>query len=166
MLSAPSIAAPTAPPMPGDIAPDAVGMTVHGRPVRISDYRGRVIVLTFWASWCAPCRDELVLLERLQRSAGAQRLRVIAVNWHEARGRFPALVAQLGPAELTLSSDADGRAGDRYGVRMIPRMFIIDRDGRVAYTHTGYDPKASIGTIVDEVNTLLAQTPPDLRPPP
>lgn len=151
-------------PVPGDIPPDELGRTVDGKTVRISDYRGRVVVMTFWASWCGPCLRELTLLEKLQRVAGADRVRVIGVNWKEDHDRFLAIQRRLRGFELTLSSDDKGRVGERYEVRAIPRMFIINQDGRVAYSHTGYDPESSIEVILNEVNDLLAHPPASLMP--
>ncbi|HET8882725.1 MAG TPA: TlpA disulfide reductase family protein, partial [Solimonas sp.] len=59
-------AAHAGPPAVGDIPPDVLGSGADGRPVRVSDFRGRVLIMTFWASWCGPCIRELSLLERLQ----------------------------------------------------------------------------------------------------
>lgn len=143
----------------GSIAPDLLGDDADGRPVHLSGYRGRVVVMTFWASWCAPCIEELSALEQLQRSAGRQQLQVVGINWKEAPARYQEIAQRLAGLQLQLSSDADGRIGERYGVRRIPRMFIIDQDGRVAFVHTGFEPDRSIARVAAEVETLLRKPP-------
>src|SRR3546814_10895546 len=67
----------------GDIPPDELGIGIDGQAVRVSDFRGRVLITTFWASWCGPCVRELELLERLQRVAGRDRVVVVGVNRSE-----------------------------------------------------------------------------------
>lgn len=158
-------AARAAAPAPGTIAPDELGVDVAGRPLRVSDYRGRVVVASFWASWCAPCLREMALLENLQKSLGPQRLRVVGIDWQEDRERFLALQRRLGPLALQLAGDPDGRVGARYGVRRIPHLFIIDQDGRVASVRSGYDPDTAIDAIVGEVRRLLAAPPPAVAGP-
>jgi peroxiredoxin len=151
----PAAAAASAAPAPGEVPPDEVGSDRDGKAVKLSDYRGQVVVMTFWASWCGPCINEMTMLEKLQRVAGDGQLKVVAVNWREDRARYREIARRLKDFRLTLTSDPKGRVGEQYAVRAIPRMFIIDRDGRVAYSHTGYDPESSLPQIVDEVNTLL-----------
>ncbi|MGH8444424.1 MAG: TlpA family protein disulfide reductase [Solimonas sp.] len=143
------------PPAVGEVPPDELGNDPSGNPVRISDYRGRVVVMTFWASWCGPCLRELPILESLQKVAGRERVMVIGINWKEDRSRFREIVRRLKNLQLTLTHDPRGVVGELYEVKAIPRMFIIDRDGRIAYAHVGYDPENSVQMIVSEVNELL-----------
>ncbi|NGY04683.1 TlpA family protein disulfide reductase [Solimonas terrae] len=152
------------PPAVGDIPPDRLGVGADGRPLRVSDYRGRVLITTFWASWCGPCVRELSLLERLQRAAGRERVAVVGVDWNESAAQYQRIARNLQSLQLSLSLDADGRVGEAYAVRAIPRMFIVDQDGRLAYSHTGYDPESSIATIVNEVDELLQHPPASLMP--
>src|SRR3546814_3348808 len=72
----------------GDIPPDELGIGIDGQAVRVSDFRGRVLITTFWASWCGPCVRELELLERLQRVAGRDRVVVVGVNWNDSAARY------------------------------------------------------------------------------
>src|SRR3546814_817173 len=137
---------------------------VDGRAVRVSDFRGRVLITTFWASWCGPCVRELELLERLQRVAGRDRVVVVGVNWNDSAARYQLIRQRLRGLSLTLTRDDSGRVGERYAVRVIPRMFIVDQDGKLAYSHTGYDPESSIDSILIEVNQLLQHPPVSLMP--
>ena len=70
---------------PGERPPDFVGHTTHGSRVSLAALRGKVVILTFWATWCPPCRPELAMLEGLQRDLRARELAVVAVNTREAR---------------------------------------------------------------------------------
>lgn len=151
-------------PVVGDIPPDELGTGGDGQTVRVSDFRGRVLITTFWASWCAPCMHELELLERLQHVAGRDRVVVVGVNWNDSAARYQAIRQRLRGLALTLVRDDSGRVGERYAVRLIPRMFIVDQDGKLAYSHTGYDPESSIDSIVNEVNQLLLHPPAALMP--
>lgn len=158
-LLAAGAAAAASPPMPGEIAPDPIGSGPEGRVLRVSDFRGRVLVLSFWASWCAPCLRELELLERLQQAAGAAQVAVVGVNWQDSAAGYDTVLARLRGLPLALTRDADGSVGERYAVRRIPRLFIVDQDGRIAYAHTGYAPERSIAAIAGEVETLLRHPP-------
>src|SRR5262249_28012720 len=72
----------------GDAAPDYLGRDGSGKQVHLSDYRGKLVIVTFWASWCTPCRKELPVLATIQKEATHDRLQVFAVNWQENRDQF------------------------------------------------------------------------------
>lgn len=151
-------------PAVGTVPPNELGTGIEGQPIRVSDFRGRVLIITFWASWCGPCIRELELLERLQRVAGRNRAVVVGVNWNDSAAHYQMIRQRLQGLSLTIARDGDGRIGERYAVRMIPRMFIVDQDGKLAYSHTGYDPETSIDGILAEVNQLLRHPPASLMP--
>ncbi|MFI4970616.1 MAG: TlpA disulfide reductase family protein, partial [Lysobacterales bacterium] len=69
----------------GDAAPDSLGTDRDGKQVRIADYHGKVVVLTFWATWCGYCLKELPILENLQRRLGKARIEVVAINTDKNR---------------------------------------------------------------------------------
>jgi thiol-disulfide isomerase/thioredoxin len=140
----------------GDVPPDNLGRTSNGEEVRVADQHGKVVVVTFWASWCGYCRQELPVLAGLQEAAGKDRMTVVAVNYKDERKVYRALVRALKDVQLTMTHDADGAIGKAYGVDGIPRLLMIDRDGKVAYVSVGYDTD-SLDEIVDAANKLLAQ---------
>lgn len=148
-------AAATAQPALGEPPPDALGRDRDGRPVRLTDYAGKVVVVSFWASWCAPCLEEMALLENLQRRIGGERLAVIGVNWREERFQYRAALRRLDRVQLVLSRDEEGSVAEAYGVDEIPRLFIVDADGRLAHSHAGYVPADSAAGIVAEIEALL-----------
>ena len=137
---------------PGEIPPKSLGFTRSSDEIETTQFAGRVMVVTFWASWCAPCRNELVMLEKLQAVA-KDRLKVVAVNI-EPRDVFRRVVRALPDFKVTLTNDPEKRRADLYGVGGIPHMVIIGKDGKIVAVHHGYSDSALDGLLV-EINTEL-----------
>lgn len=136
-----------------EAAPDIVlGTTVSGTPAKVSDYSGKVVVISFWASWCSPCRKELPILEGLQVQ-GKGNIQVIAVNI-EKRDVFQKAAKLLKDLHVMLVNDRNDRSPGVYGVKAIPQMVIIGRDGRILDIHKGYG-EDGLSKIVDEINRAL-----------
>jgi thiol-disulfide isomerase/thioredoxin len=129
---------------------------LHGgdSQVNLADYRGKVVIVTFWASWCGPCRRELPALARFQQVIGSDALEVIAVNFKEPRPDFLAVVRANRKLQLNYVHDGKGAASDEYGVTSLPNMFVIDRDGTVAYVHRGYSEEMLEGFIAEILSLL------------
>jgi thiol-disulfide isomerase/thioredoxin len=142
----------------GDVPPDSLGRTPNGDEVLVTDQRGKVVVVTFWASWCGYCRQELPVLAGLQEAAGKDRMTVVAINYKDDRKVYRALARALKDVQLTMTHDLNGTIGKAYGVESIPRLLMIDREGKVAYVSVGYG-EHSLDRIVDAANKLLAQPP-------
>lgn len=141
---------------PGDTPPDFLGNTRAEDPVHVSDMRGKVVVVTFWASWCHYCQQELPSLAGIQKLVSPRQLQVVAVN-RDDRDTFLKLdhyLAKKTPS-LVLTFDP-GAVGKAYGINGIPNTFLIDRDGKVAYVHVGYGDDMLDG-IASEINNLLAR---------
>lgn len=137
--------------------PDAIG-ELDREPVLLSGNPGKVRIVTFWASWCPPCRKELPVLAQIQAQVGTDHLQVFAVNWKESRNVFRKLSRKLAKdSDMMFLHDADGSVGDQYGLRGLPYMIILDREGNVAHIHTGYTDSV-VDTLVDELNVLLTST--------
>jgi len=155
MLPLPTLALADAP-RAGDPAPDVdLGSGLDGKPVRVADSNGQVVVLSFWASWCGPCRKELPQLEGLQRVAEQKKLglQVVAVNI-EDRETFRKIAPKLGEMHAKLVNERNKRSAAAYGVKGIPHLVIIGRDGRIVKIHVGYGEK-SIDGILSEINAQL-----------
>jgi thiol-disulfide isomerase/thioredoxin len=140
----------------GDAPPAALGVDSTGNAINAKDYEGKVLVVTFWASWCGPCRNEMPILENVQ-TAGKGNIQVVAVNI-EDRDQFRKITRALGSLKIKIAHDYNKGAGNAYGVRGIPHMVIVGKDGKVRNVHTGYD-ESMIGTLVDEINAALIDQP-------
>ncbi len=138
----------------GSIPHDDLGKDTAGNPVAISDHRGKVVIVSFWASWCAPCRKELPVLASLAKKVGSDHLKIIAINYEDAPKPFRQIVEILADFPITILRDAKGRTAKKFEVLGIPRMIVIGRDGKVAADHTGYS-EAMIPRLVEELNGLL-----------
>lgn len=95
----------------------------------MSDLRGEVILLNFWASWCAECRPEMHVLERLHREFGPRGLAVVGINAREEASKVQRYAREL-RLTFPILLDADGTMNNQYGVVGLPTTFLIGRDGR------------------------------------
>ena len=141
----------------GEIPPDMLGTDGKGADVVLSAHRGKVVVLSFWASWCTYCLKELPVLEKIQRVLGKERIEVIAVNIDRNRSNFLAMRRQLRNFEFTMARDERQAVADQYGANLLPFLVMVDKSGHVAYVHTGYSEKQLDG-FVEEINGLLDES--------
>ena len=100
------------------------------------DYRGTVLLVNFWATWCAPCRDELPSLERLRDALRGRPFEVLAVNVAEGESRVKRFLTDV-PLRLPILLDREGNAQRGWGVRGLPATFLLDRDGAIRYWYLG-----------------------------
>jgi cytochrome c biogenesis protein CcmG/thiol:disulfide interchange protein DsbE len=110
-----------------------------GAPTSLSDYRGTVVVLNFWASWCVPCRDESPLLQRWHERIRSQGGTVLGVNVLDVRSDARAFVEEYG-LTYPMLRDCSSDCSEAFGVIGYPETFVIDRRGRIAaVTHGPVD---------------------------
>lgn len=136
------------PDMSGQAAPDFRLTDLAGKPHRLENYRGSVVVLDFWASWCAPCRKELPAIERLHRQYGGRGLVVLAVN--SELPRAARAFVQKNGYTFTVLTDEAGSVFDDYAVSSIPVTVVIDRDGRISAHFIGFRGEASLLASIRE----------------
>ena len=109
---------------------------LSGRVHRLSDYRGRVVLVNFWATWCEPCREEMPSLERLQKQLGKESFVVLAVNVDEPEARIAKFLSAM-PLDFPVLLDAGSTLTRGWKVRVLPASFVIGPEGRVRYSVTG-----------------------------
>ena len=120
---------------PGDLAPDFSFTMPDGSTQKLSDLKGRPVLLNFWATWCLPCVEEMPELERAYTAEGSD-LAVLAVN----RNELPDAIARFAPkvsVTFPLIANIDGAIGDRYGVTSLPTTYFINRDGTISAAQIG-----------------------------
>jgi cytochrome c biogenesis protein CcmG, thiol:disulfide interchange protein DsbE len=102
----------------------------------LADYKGKVVVLNFWASWCDPCVEELPLLERTQRRIAPRNASVVGINGRDVTGDALGFVRRF---DLTFPSlrDPDAELNRKFGLTGLPETFVIDRKGRIAAKRVG-----------------------------
>jgi DsbE subfamily thiol:disulfide oxidoreductase len=121
----------------GKPAPDFAAKSDSGRNVRLSELRGQVVLINFWASWCSPCRQELPLLSKIYSQYRGAGFALLAVNVDDNRKDAESMLKRLGLKFPTLF-DGNKKVAKLYGVDTMPATLVIDRDGRVRYVHRGY----------------------------
>lgn len=119
----------------------------------LNNYRGQVIYLDFWASWCGPCNQSFPWMETLQQEFGARGFKVIAVNVDEDAEAFEAFMQQHRPS-FTVVTDPDGQLASHYQLIGMPSSFIIGRDGQVKYQHKGFI-QADTHRLQDKIENQL-----------
>ncbi|MHB8534123.1 MAG: peroxiredoxin family protein [Sulfuricaulis sp.] len=117
-------------------APDFTLKGEDGKTYRLSDYRGKVVLLNFWATWCPPCREEMPSMERAYRKVKSENIAILAVNVGEDADTVFAFTGRY-PLTFPLLLDLDGSVIGKYPVVGLPTTFIVDPRGRVTHRAVG-----------------------------
>ena len=157
-LAAPARAVEVGEPAPPFALPGMGGTET----VALADLSGKVVVLDFWASWCAPCREALPFYSDLHRELSDRGLVVLAVNVDEDLEDAQRFLAGRALAQPTIR-DADWEVGRRYGVAVLPASVVIDRGGIVRGRHVGFDAGYAADTraLVLDLLAEPASAPPE-----
>jgi peroxiredoxin len=130
------LASDTAAPQEGQPAPDFTLRTLDGGEIRLSELRGQVVLLNFWATWCGPCRDEMPLFEQALKERGPDGLVIVAINVQESDAQVRPFVERLG-LTYPIGMDKNGSLARRYRVRSYPTTYFVGRDGTVEGRRVG-----------------------------
>jgi thiol-disulfide isomerase/thioredoxin len=109
---------------------------LDGRVHDLAAYRGKVVLVNFWATWCAPCRAEMPSMERLGRAWGERPFVILAVNVGESERAAREFAEQL-PVTFPVLLDRDTRTARAWGARVLPASYVIGADGTIRYSHFG-----------------------------
>jgi thiol-disulfide isomerase/thioredoxin len=146
-------------PAVGSLAPDFKARNAITRAdVTLSSQRGKLVILTFWASWCGPCKRELPILENAQRLVGKDRLTVFAVSFKE-NPEAAKTIKTFSRWQTTFIEDNNDWIAGRYAISSIRHLYFIDRNGKILATHVGYCDR-SIDDLVSDFNQALSESPP------
>ncbi len=128
-----------------------------GEAVSLEQFRGKVVYLDFWASWCGPCRQSLPMLDALRAEIGNDRFEVVAINLDEKPEQGLAFLAQF-PVRYPVLFDAPKQTPRDYQLQGMPSAFLIDAQGYIRLAHTGFKP-ADIEPLRAAVLQLIATHP-------
>jgi len=106
----------------------------------LSELRGRVVYVDFWASWCGPCKQSFPYMANLTRQYSSRDFAVVTINVDRQRGQADAFLRKMG-SSLPVVYDTSGDLARKYKVKDMPTSFLIDRNGRIRFTHKGFHPK-------------------------
>jgi peroxiredoxin len=118
-------------------APDFTLMSLDGRTIHLAAFRGKVVLLNFWATWCAGCQVEMPRLAALYRQHHQQGLEIIGVSMDDAGEDVIAKFARSKHADYTIAKGNDAVAKSYGGVRFLPQTFVIDRNGNIVKSIAG-----------------------------
>lgn len=121
----------------------------------VPDLAGKVVLVDFWASWCAPCKESFPAMKELHEKYSAQGLVVIAVSIDEDKADMDAFLKK-NPVPFTLVRDPKSILFDeKLGLAGVPVSYILDRQGKVAFTHSGYEGKKTKKLLTEKIESLL-----------
>lgn len=138
----------------GDRAPDFAAPNLNGKgTVELSKYRGKVVYLDFWASWCAPCLKAIPEIEKIRAEMPADSFQVVAVNVDQKKKKALRFLDKH-PVGYPSASDPKGRLPGQYGVETMPTSYLIDANGVVRYVHPGFQ-RGDGSKLRHEIRALL-----------
>lgn len=148
----------------GDPAPDVTVTDWQGASHTLAEFRGSVVAVDFWATWCTVCRQALPALDALAKRRGPDGLRVLAVSIDTNRAAADAfLSARLPDPSVTLLHDPASAMMSRFGAEGMPALYVIDRTGIVRLVEAGYATDA-VDRIEARIGEILGAAAPPITP--
>ena len=141
--------------MEGQKAPDFALKSSTGENLRLSEYRGDVVMINFWATWCGPCRQEMPLLDELYNRYQRVGFNLLGVNIDDDSRRAMQMAEELG-IDFPVLFDATKEVSRLYEVEAMPVTVLVDREGTVRYVHHGYKPGYE-DKYLDQIRSLLRE---------
>jgi len=124
----------------GQPAPELTVQNLSGKPVKVSSFRGQVLLLDIWASWCGPCKQELPMLDEMAARLRSKGVEILAVSVDQQRANVEKFLGGRGRWSLTVAHDPKGEVAERLQPEKMPTSYIIDRQGIIRYVNSGFVP--------------------------
>jgi len=134
-------------------APDFTLRSLSGENLRLQEYRGKVVLINFWASWCGPCRQEMPILDRIHTRYEPAGFTVLGVNVEGELDKARKIANRL-DVSFPLLFDAGQQVSEDYALESMPYTVLVDRDGKIRYIHLGYKP-GDENKYIDRLKALL-----------
>jgi cytochrome c biogenesis protein CcmG, thiol:disulfide interchange protein DsbE len=137
----------------GELAP-SFDLPGEGTAIKLSNYKGKLIYLDFWASWCGPCKQSFPWLNEMQSKYSAKGFSVVAINVDANTEDAKTFLANL-PAKFVVAYDSKGLTPKAYAIKGMPSSVLIDGNGKVIYQHTGFrdTDKAQLEQVIQQALT-------------
>ena len=139
----------------GQPAPDFALKSSTGDNLRLSEHRGDVVMINFWATWCGPCRQEMPLLDELYTRYERVGFSLLGVNIDDDSRRAMQMIEELG-VNFPVLFDSRKEVSKLYEVEAMPVTVLVDREGNVRFVHHGYKPGYE-EKYLDQVRSLLRE---------
>lgn len=139
----------------GRMAPDFALKSSSGENLRLSEYRGDVVMINFWATWCGPCRQEMPLLDELYTRYERVGFNLLGVNIDDDSRRAMQMIEELG-VNFPVLFDSRKEVSKLYEVDAMPVTVLVDREGNVRHVHHGYKPGYE-EKYLDQIRSLLRE---------
>ncbi len=123
--------------------------------VSLEELRGKVVLVDFWASWCGPCRQSFPWMSEVAERNAAKGLVVVAINLDKSREPADSFLRQFSPSFI-VAFDPAGKTAEAYNVEAMPSSYLVGRDGRVVYSHAGFDPRDT-ETLETKIKETIGQ---------
>ena len=136
----------------GDMPSDFALQSNSGTTVALSQYKGKVVIVDFWASWCGSCAQSIPWLTNLQRRLGKDKLMVIAVNLDEDPRAADEFLKNA-KSDLLVAYDPKGSSPEAFNIRAMPTSYLLDRNGKVVLIHEGFaaDDREMLETEIEKI---------------
>src|SRR5882757_3748577 len=141
----------------GQVAPDFELQSLGGKTVRLSDFRGKAVLLNFWATWCGPCKIEMPWFVELQKEYGPQGFQIVGVAMDDASPEEIAKFAKQMDVNYPVLLGKESVGQSYGGVGVLPTTFFIDREGKLVAREFGLQSRS---VFVDHIKEALGQSQP------
>jgi len=140
-------------PWSGGATPSLALRDLQGKEHKLADYRGKVVLLNFWATWCDPCREEMPSMQRLQDKLAGQPFAILAIDYGEGAARISDFLKKI-PVRFTVLLDRDTSAATAWKVKVLPTTLVLDPQQRIRYSVVG-DLEWDSQSVEDTIKKLF-----------